>query len=88
MHLECVLSPGSNQVQEVLPAVADLAQFLLDFSSFALVAGSGQALSQLVQLQLVLLGNSDLLLVVLRHNTARARVRTLSLEGNFKCKRA
>lgn len=77
MHVECVFSPGSDQVQEVLPAVADLVQFLLDFNSFALVAGSGQALAQLVQLQLVLLGDGDLLLVVLRHNTAWARVGTL-----------
>lgn len=66
----CVASPGSDQVQEVLPSVADLAQFLLDFNSFALVAGSGQTLSQLVQVQLVLLGDGDLLLVVLRHNAA------------------
>lgn len=70
MHVKCVASPGSDQVQEVLPSVADLAQFLLDFSSFALVAGSGQALSKLMQLQLVLLGDGDLFLVVLRHNTA------------------
>lgn len=67
---ERVLSPGSDQVQEVLPAVADLAEFLPDFSRLALVTGSGQALSQLVQLQLVLLGHRDLLLVVLWHNTA------------------
>lgn len=71
--IESVLSPGSNQVQEVLPAVADLAEFLLDFSRLALVTGSGQPLSQLVQLQLVLLSHRDLLLVVLWHNTARAQ---------------
>lgn len=70
---ECVLSPGSDQVQEVLPAVADLAEFLLDFSCLALVTGSGQALSQQVQLQLVLLSHRDLLLVVLWHNTAPAQ---------------
>lgn len=67
----CVFSPGSDEIQEVLPAVADFVEFLSDFSCFALVTGSGQALSQLVQLQLVLLSQSDLLLVVLRHNATQ-----------------
>jgi len=60
-----VLSPGSDEVQEVLPAVADFVEFLLDLHRLAGVAGSGQPLAQLLQLQLVLLGHGDLLLVVL-----------------------
>lgn len=67
----CVFSPGSDEIQEVLPAVADFVEFLFNFSCFALVTGSGQALSQQVQLKLVLLSHSDLLLVVLRHNATK-----------------
>lgn len=53
----------------MLPAVTDFVEFLFNFSGFGLVTGPGQALSQLMQLQLVLLCHCDLLLVVLRHNT-------------------
>ncbi len=67
--LRHVFSPGPNEIQEMLPAVADFVELLFDFSCFALVTGSGQALSQPVQLHLVLLSHGDLLLVVLSHNT-------------------
>lgn len=69
-----VLSPGSDEIEEVLPAVADFGEFLFDFSCLALVTGSGQALSQLVQVQLVFLSHSDLLLVVLRHNAKQSKL--------------
>lgn len=45
----CVSSPGSNEIQEVLPAVTDFVEFMFNLSSFALVAGPGQTFSQLVQ---------------------------------------
>lgn len=72
--LKCVFPPGSDEIQEVLPAVADFVEFLFDFRRLALVTGSGQAFSQPVQLQLVLFSHSDLLLVVLRHNATQLDV--------------
>lgn len=62
-----MVSPGSDQVQQVLPAVAHFVELLFDLGGFALVTGPGQTLAQLVQLQLVLLRHGDLLLVVLRY---------------------
>lgn len=69
-----VFSPCSDEIEEVLPTVADFVEFLIDLSRFALVTGSGQALSQLVQLQLVFFSHSDLLLIVLGHNTTQPKV--------------
>lgn len=69
-----VLSPGSDEIEEVLPAVADFGELLFDFSCLALVTGSGQALSQLVQVQLVFLSHSDLLLVVLRYYAKQSKL--------------
>lgn len=63
-----MLSPGSNKVQQMLPAVADFGELLLDVSGFARVAGSGKALSEPMQMLLVLLCHRYLLLVVLRFN--------------------
>lgn len=57
--------PGRNKVQQVLPALADFAEFVLDLSSLAVLAGPGQALTHHLQLRLVLLSYTDLLLVVL-----------------------
>lgn len=57
--------PGSDEVQQVLPALTDFGEFVLDLSSFAVLAGSGQALAHNLQLLLILLSHADLLLVVL-----------------------
>lgn len=56
----------------MLPALADFAEFVLDLGSFAVLAGPGQALAHNLQLLLVLLSDTDLLLVVLgeRHQAA------------------
>lgn len=80
----CLFSPGSNEIQEVLPAVIDFVEFLLNFSGFACVTGSGQALSQLVQLQLVFLRHSDLLLVVLIHSATQASDEILNFKSNSR----
>lgn len=57
--------PGSDEVQQMLPALADFVQFVLDLGSFVVLAGPGQALTHHLQLLLVLLSHTDLLLVVL-----------------------
>ena len=41
-------SPGSDEVQQVLPAVVHLAQLALYLAGLALVAGPGQPLAQQV----------------------------------------
>ena len=68
-------SPGSDEVQQVLPALADLAELVLDLGSLAVVAGPGQALPHHLQLLLVLLGHANLLLVVLEAGRDRERER-------------
>lgn len=57
--------PGCDQVQQVLPALADFAEFVLNLSRLAVLAGPGQTLTHHLQLLLVFLGDADLLLVVL-----------------------
>lgn len=65
-------SPGSDQVQKVLPALADFVEFQLDLSSFALLAGPSQTLPHRLQLLLVFLSYINLFLILLgeRHQTA------------------
>lgn len=69
-------SPGSDQVQKVLPALVDFAEFLLDLSSFALLAGPCQTLPHRLQLLLVFLCYINLFLILLgeRHQTAHSRL--------------
>lgn len=64
-------SPGSDQVQKVLPALVDFVEFLLDLSSFALLAGPCQTLPHRLQLLLVFLCYINLFLILLgeRHQT-------------------
>lgn len=57
--------PGCNEIQQVLPALADFVEFVLDFRRLAVLAGPGQTLTHNLQLLLVLLSDTDLLLVVL-----------------------
>ncbi|TNN68502.1 hypothetical protein EYF80_021287 [Liparis tanakae] len=57
--------PGSDEVQQVLPALANFAEFVLDLGRLAVLAGPGQAGAHNLQLLLVLLSYTDLLLVVL-----------------------
>lgn len=64
--------PGSDEVQQVLPALVDFAEFVLDLGSLAVLAGPGQALTHNLQLLLVLLSYTDLLLVVLERETHQA----------------
>ena len=64
-------SPGSYEVQEVLPSLAHHAELVFDLRGLGLMAGPGQTLSDLLQLLLVLLRHGDLLLVVLE--TTRTR---------------
>lgn len=49
----------------MLPALANFAEFVLDFCCLVVLAGPGQALPHNLQLLLVLLSYADLLLVVL-----------------------
>lgn len=49
----------------MLPALADFVEFVLDFRRLAVLAGPGQTLTHNLQLLLVLLSDTDLLLVVL-----------------------
>lgn len=65
LRLSLAHPPGSDEVQQMLPALADFVQFVLDLGSFAVLAGPGQALAHHLQLLLVLLSHADLLLVVL-----------------------
>ena len=73
------LSPSSDEVQQVLPAFADFAEFVLDVWGLAVLTGPGQTLPHHLQLLLVLLSHTNLFLVVLR---SRAGVRTGTL--NFR----
>lgn len=63
---ECVAPPpGGDEVQQMLPALADFVELVLDLGGFVVLAGLGQALAHRLQLLLVLLSHADLLLVVL-----------------------
>lgn len=64
--------PSSNEIQEMLPAVADFVEFLFNFSCFSLMTGLGQALSKPMQMLLILLCNCDLLLVILQYNSKQS----------------
>ena len=64
-------SPGSYEVQEVLPSLAHHAELVFNLGGLGLVAGPGQAFSDLLQLLLVLLCHGDLLLVVLETTHTR-----------------
>ena len=55
----------------MLPALADFAEFVLDLGRLAVLAGPGQTLTHDLQLLLVLLSDTDLLLVVLRERNER-----------------
>ena len=68
-------SPGSYEVQEVLPSLAHHAELVFDLRGLGLMAGPGQRLSDLLQLLLVLLGHANLLLVVLEAGRDRERER-------------
>lgn len=59
--------PGCHEVQEMLPPVVDLSQLVFDLRGLALMAGSSETLSHLLELYFVLLGNSNFLLIIL-HN--------------------
>lgn len=50
-----VLLPRTDEVYEVLPALADFAEFVLYFGGFALMASPHQTLPHLLQLLLILL---------------------------------
>ncbi len=50
-------SPSFYKVKQMLPALVDFAELVLDFCSFAFVAGLSQSLPHLFQLMLVLLGH-------------------------------
>lgn len=58
-------SPGSDQVQKVLPALVDFVELLLDLGSFALLAGPCQTLPHRLQLLLVFLRHINLFLILL-----------------------
>lgn len=70
-QLKHVFSPGSDQIQEVLPAVSNFVEFLFNLKCLTFVTGFGEAFSQMVQLELVFFRHFNLLLVVLRHNTTQ-----------------
>lgn len=61
--------PGSDEVQQVLPAFADFAEFVLDLGCLVVLTGFGQTLAHDLQLLLVFLSHTDFLLVVLEQNT-------------------
>lgn len=65
-HTAVVSLPGSDEVQQVLPALAHHAEFVFYLRCLGLMAGLGKSLPQLVQLLLVLLRHRYLLIVVLR----------------------
>lgn len=58
-------SPSCYKVKQMLPALIDFAEFVLDFCSFAFMAGLSQSLPHLFQLMLALRGHWDLFLIVL-----------------------
>lgn len=61
--------PGSDEVQQVLPAFADFAEFVFDLGRLVVLTGFGQTLAHDLQLLLVFLSHTDFLLVVLEQNT-------------------
>lgn len=50
-------SPSCYKVKQMLPALIDFAEFVLDFCSFAFMAGLSQSLPHLFQLMLALRGH-------------------------------
>lgn len=72
---ECVAPPpGGDEVQQMLPALADFVELVLDLGGFVVLAGLGQALAHRLQLLLVLLSHADLLLVVLGRTETTERL--------------
>lgn len=57
--------PGLDVVKQVLPAVVDVLQLVIDLRLFGLVAGRDELLSQLLQMGLVLAEQVDLFHTVL-----------------------
>lgn len=60
------LSPGFDVVEQVLPALADALDLVIDLALLGLVGGGDELLSQLLQVSLVLTEQVDLLHAVLR----------------------
>lgn len=65
--------PGLDVVEQVLPAVVDVLQLVVDLRLFGLVAGRDELLSQLLQMGLVLAEQVDLLHAVLKKQHQRER---------------
>lgn len=64
--------PGLDVVKQVLPAVVDVLQLVIDLRLFGLVAGRDELLSELLQMGLVLAEQVDLFHTVLRKKHERA----------------
>lgn len=73
--------PSFYKVKQMLPALIDFAEFVLDFCSFAFMAGLSQSLPHLFQLILVLFGHWDLFLIVL----ITKRLHVCSAEYSVDC---
>lgn len=59
------LLPGLYVVEQVLPAVGDVLQLVVDLRLFRLVAGSDELLSKLLQMCFILTEQVDLLHAIL-----------------------
>lgn len=78
----CGLSPGLNVVEQVLPALVDAPDLVVDLALLGLVGGCDELLSQLLQVSLVLTEQVDLLHTVLpMRERERKRETLLSCRG-------
>lgn len=69
--------PGLDVVEQVLPAVVDVLQFVVDLCLFGFVAGGEQLLSQFLQVGFILTEQVDLLHTVLKRQQKRKERQSL-----------
>lgn len=69
----CRVLPGLDVVEQVLPAVVDVLQLVVDLRLFGLVAGSDELLTQLLQVGLVLAEQVDLFHAVLSDEASESK---------------
>lgn len=60
-----LVSPGLNVVEQMLPAVVDILQLVVDFRLLRLVAGCDELFSELLQMGFILTEEVDLFHTVL-----------------------